>query len=268
MSKVTFKDLVIRTWLNTKSICRYTFRVTKAGKFDVPPEYKQVFFDYFQTDFREKWDTGSEQGVPPYHANYHIQWYDNDQIQLVNGGVQFSAVVKPKYFPEINETIPNAIGIMRTKDAWKYGIFFFNTKMPSGTWLWQALWLSGRYNWPPEIDLLEGYSKNTIDYNKNRDQESNVHISDGDGGSIVAGAVKHRLPNKVTEEFIDYAIWWEPTFIKFYYNGYLVRHITDPVMLKGMFEEQRIIIGTGIQEGFNKDNITPMVVSQVKVFQK
>lgn len=266
--RITFRDWLIRTWLDIKMNLRYLFKVKRVGKFVIPQEYKQVFSDDFQADFREKWDTGAEQGVPPYHPANLIQWYDNDQILLTPEGVQFSAVVRPKYFPEIDTTIPNAIGTMRTKDSWKYGIFEFNTKMPSGYWLWQALWLSGRWNWPPEIDLLEGYSKDTVDFNNNKNQQSNVHIDDGNGGTLIAGARTHRLPNEVTKNFIKYVIWWEPDFIKIYYNGYLVRKITGREVLNGMSEEQRVIIGTGVEEGFYEDNITPMIVSDVKVFQK
>jgi len=269
--KPTFKDWVIRTWLELKSNVRYILGIKRKGALVVPTEYNQVFSDDFTTPYQANWDTGAEWGIPPYHTSYLKQWYDNAQInQNTDGfvGAIFNAVMKPQYFPEIDTTIPVAIGVMRTKGSWKYGIFTFRAKLPKGTYLWCALWLSGRWNWPPEIDLNESYSDDTVDYHKNKELKSNVHISDGTGGSISAGARTHRLPNKVTQDYVDYTVWWEADFIKIYYNGYLVRHITDRRILDGMFEEQRIIIGTGVQEGFDTDNLEPMAVRHVKVYQK
>lgn len=267
--KLTFRDWILRTWLELKSNIRYIFRIKKTGVFKITTDYKIKFYDDFKTGYSEKWDDQDHQGLPPYHPANMLQWYDPSLISQNEEGISFGAVVKPKYFPEIDTTIPNADCSVRSKASWKYGIFIFSAKMNSGTYLWPALWLSGRYSWPPEIDLLEGYSDNTTDFHKNKKLKSCVHISnEEETDTESSGARTHRLPNKVTEEFIEYVIWWEKDFIKLYYNGYLVRKITDVDILAGMFEEQRIIIGTGIQERFNTDNITPMVVNKIAVYQK
>lgn len=265
---ITFRDWIIRTWLDFKNSIRYILGVEKTGVFKITSDYRLKFYDDFTSDYSIKWDDQDHQGLPPYHPDNMNQWYDPSLISQNEEGISFGAVVKPKYFPEIDTTIPNADCAIRSKESWKYGIFIFSARMNSGTYLWPALWLTGRYNWPPEIDLLEGYSDNTIDFHKNKELKSNVHISNGSGGSDCAGSRTHRLPNKVTENFIQYVIWWEKDFIKLYYNGYLVRKITDKEILDGMFEDQRIIIGTGVQEGFNTDNITPITLNRVVVYQK
>jgi beta-glucanase (GH16 family) len=263
---ITVKDWFIRTWLELKNTIRYVRNITKPSG---SAKYKLKFYDDFLVGpYSNKWDDSNNQGLPLYHPANMRQWYDASSITQTADGVLFDATVKPRYFPEIDTTIPNAIGTMRSKDSWKYGIFVFMAKMPAGSYLWPALWLSGRYNWPPEIDLLEGYSDNTIDFHKNKKLQSNVHISTGEGETTNAGARTHRLPNSITEEVIQYKIWWEKDFIKLYYNGYLVRKITDKRILNGMFEDQRIIIGTGTQEGFTVDNLTPMLVHSVAVYQK
>ena len=264
---ITIKDWFIRTWLDIKMNLRYVFKIEKTGVFKITTDYKLKFYEDFKDSYFEQWDDQDHQGLPPYNLANMNQWYDPSLIKQSGSGIEFNAVVKPKYFDEIDTTIPNAICSIRSKNAWKYGIFIFSSKMNSGTYLWPALWLSGLYNWPPEIDLLEGYSNDTIDYNKNKNLCSNVHIKEGTSNDS-AGSRTHRLPNKVTENFIEYVIWWEKDFIKIYYNGYLVRHITDKTVLNGMFEEQRIIIGTGLQEGFNADCLTPMIVNKVTVYQK
>lgn len=266
---MTFKDWIIRSWLDIKMNYRYIFSITEYGnELVIPDEYNQIFNDDFKSDYHLKWDNGAEFGIQPYHPAQLWQWYDPEQIKQTSNGVELSSVVKPKYFEEINTSIPNAIGMLRTKDAWKYGIFIFQAKLPSGMWLWPALWLSGRWNWPPEIDVVEALSENTYNYDNNRHITSNIHRSDGKGGDKMTGSRKHRLPNQTTKEYIEYALWWEEDFIKIYYNGYLVLHVTDKDVLNGMFEAQRIIIGNGTETNFKSNNLTPLIVKTVEIFQK
>lgn len=265
--KITLKDWIAKIWFKIQGNFRYILNITKEGKFKIPEEYHLQYTDSFDNDYTKNWRDGSQWWGVPYHSSFTNQWYDPDQIKLIKDGVQFSAILKDRYFSEINTTIPAAIGLMKSIQGWKYGIFSFTSKLPSGTYLWPALWLTGMYNWPPEIDLLEGYSDNTNDYRNNRTLQSNVHIKETPSINP-DGSHTHILPNKVTEEFINYVIWWEKDFIKLYYNGYLVRHITDKIILDGMFEPQVIVIGTAIQKGFNKDNLTSMIVNKIAVYQK
>lgn len=139
--------------------------------------------------------------------------------------------------------------------------------MPVGTHVCPALWASGSINWPPEIDVLEAYTDETLDYKKGVGMMSNVHMT-FEGQKADAKQLRHRLPNKIASEFIDYVLWWEKDFIKIYYNGYLVRHITDPRVLELMSEPMILVIGTGVKKEFNKTATTPMIVDKVVVYQK
>ena len=262
----TFKDWILRTYLEYQSNLRYRNNQTTPGIFKITSDYKLKFHDEFKTDY-DNWQCGATWWEQPYHPGNFNQWYDCEQISIVPDGIQFSAIKKPKSFPDVG-IIPNAIGLVRSKQSWKYGLFVFSAKLPLGYFLWPALWLSGVANWPPEIDLLESYSDDTIDYHVFKNNQSNIWVKDGNGGQERAGARTHRLPNNITNQFIEYIIWWEKDFIKLYYNGYLVRHITDPFILNGMFEAQQIIIGTGTQTGFNANNMTPMIVNKIAVYQK
>ena len=257
---ITFKDFILRSWLDIKMNFRYIFKISKKGNFSIPTNYKNIFSDDFQK--LDKWDDPSKWGIPPYHPNFLYQWYDENQIKQTNNGVEFSSVINPKYFEEINTTIPNSIGILRTKDCWKYGIFTFSAKLPSGTYLWPAMWMSGRWNWPPEIDLLEAHSYNTND----NTLLSDIHVKYQN--NVTSCSRTHRLPNKTTENFIEYVIWWEKDFVKIYYNGYLVKYVTDKNILDGLNEEQRIIIGNGTEVEFNKDNLTPLIINKIMIYQK
>lgn len=181
--------------------------------------------------------------------------------------IRFFCTRKAKYFEEINTIIHNAVSNLRTKQSWKYGIFIISAKLPRGNYLWPALWLSGATTLPPEIDILEGYSNDTTTYKKGKSLYSNVHMTIDNVKSNIGGR-KHFLRNKVTEEFIEYVLWWEKDFIKIYYNGYLVSKITDPKVLEAMYEPQKLIIGSSIQKKFIRNSISPLAINRVEVYQK
>ena len=138
--RITFRDWILRTLLELKSDFRYIFGVEKEKVFIIPSSYKLVFTDsLFST---EHWLSGEFWWEQPYHPGNLNQWYDSEQIEVSVDGVQFSAVQKSREFPSVG-IIPNSIGLMKTKSSWKYGIFSFFVKLPAGTYLWPALWLSG-----------------------------------------------------------------------------------------------------------------------------
>ncbi|NBU03000.1 MAG: glycosyl hydrolase family protein, partial [Bacteroidetes bacterium] len=55
--------------------------------------------------------------------------------------------------------IPYSIGLANTFHSknFTYGFFAIRSKNPSGPATWPAWWLTGRNNWPPEIDIFEMY---------------------------------------------------------------------------------------------------------------
>jgi beta-glucanase (GH16 family) len=121
-------------------------------------------------------------------------------------GIEFNAVKKMRYFSEIGRGIPSAVCQLKTKDSWLYGIFVVSAKLPKGTHLWPAIWLCGKEHWPPEIDAIEAYSRNTTDYDRYKTLQSNVHFVKDNSPAMVR-SVNHCLPNDVTNEFIEYTIW-------------------------------------------------------------
>jgi len=265
--RITFKEWLVRSYLNLLGWGRYTINKTETRELEVPKEYELVFSEDFKNNYYSRWYNSAIIWEQPYHPELLDQWYDKDQVQLTRDGISLGAIEKPKYFAEIGVTIPNAVARLKTKESWKYGIFVFKAKLPKGKHLWPALWLSGSKNWPPEIDVLEGYSGDTIDYYKNTRLQSNVHMK-LNGKHAMVRAVNHPVTKEVTNEFLEYIVWWEKDFIRFYYDGYLVREITDKLVLNLMNEEQIIILNSAIQPGFNKDNITPFVIKKVEVYQK
>ena len=265
---MTFRDWIMRTYLDCKSAQRYKNNTVEFGDFRIPPNYKSVFVDTFSRDYKENWESGSSWWGQPYHPGNLIEWYDDEQIVQGMDMIELRAVKKSKNFIENGSIItkPNAVGNIRSKMGWKYGIYIISAKMPRGKWLWPALWFSGIAHWPPEIDLVEAYSENTENYEDNKHITTNIHWGSGDQQDDY-GARWHRMPNDVINEYIEYTLWWEADFIKIYYNGYLVLSVTNRTILDGMFEEMQIIIGNG----FEKENTicrSPLYVNSVEIYQK
>jgi len=266
MTKYTqsIKDFISQVILDVKMNFRYWFKITKYGKFTIPESYDNIFNENFKN--LSKWESNIF-WPEPFHPENLVQWLNEENIKLGAEGVELHAIQNPKYFESIDTVIPNSVGFFRTKDAWQYGIFSFIAQLPKGTYLWPALWLSGEKLWPPEIDLLEGYSYQTNDYFKNKKIKSNIYFRGSNDKVLSIRGRSHKLPINVNETFVEYTVWWEKDFVNFYYNGYLVRRITNDKILKTLNEKQKIILSNGAQVGFFEDNETPLIVKNVKVYQ-
>ena len=148
------------------------------------------------------------------------------------------------------------VGLISSTEKFHFGYFEIEAKLPTGYALWPAFWMYGS-PWPPEIDILEGYTGNRQDYlhfnihnplayNK---VESCIHYGN------VKEETKTNLPARAAmmfkdprKHFIKYACEWREDFIKIYYDGKLVRTITDKQVLEDMNKPQRIIINNHLTE--------------------
>ena len=148
------------------------------------------------------------------------------------------------------------VGLISCTEKFHFGYFEIEAKLPTGYALWPAFWMYGS-PWPPEIDILEGYTGNRQDYlhfnihnplayNK---VESCVHYGN------VKEETKTNLPARAAmmfkdprKHFIKYACEWRRDYIKIFYDGKLVRTITDKKVLEDMNKPQRIIINNHLTE--------------------
>lgn len=113
------------------------------------------------------------------------------------------------------------VGEICGEGDWSYGIYEWWTSQTKAPKLWSAVWLCGRYLWPPEIDVFECYSKN----NKRIHYETNIHSYGSGKGIFNCGAkpICRLLYKKVNY----WKCVWTREFIKIYLNGFLVRKVTD-----------------------------------------
>lgn len=259
-----------------------------------PAGYKQVFLDEFKNKLDlTKWNLGQSWGN--FHPGALHQHYDTEGIETYVSK-QNTLVLELRHrplhviksqLPEWRQTedlpedftIPYAVGLVTTKESWHYGWFEAEIKLPKGTPLWPAFWLSGKHSWPPEIDILEAYSEHGSDYRdrflfKKRPYvkvQPNLHYGVVEEGTKDAyGAYDVPVWN-ATGRFVQYACWWEKDFIRIYYDGNMVFECTNPEILKWFNEqshEQFIIINNGIQDTGEVPNERAMEVRKVAVYQK
>lgn len=268
MYSPNFKDQLYQSWLDLACRLRYYFDYPKTQKLSIPSSYGLSWQSNFSTLDGLKKDFNIIPGnyigdkFIPYHPDYLDHYYDPYAWVISREGLQGYIRVIPKTFNRV--VIPNSTPKAESLAAYKYGIFIFNAKLPLGRFIWPALWFSGEKQWPPEIDLVECFPRDYLDYNDGKRVTSNVHVK-VDNKPEQVKSTKHWVV--APAQFHEYALWWTPNFIKIYYDGYLVRCITTPSILeKVAMDKLKIIIGAGTSAQFTYMH-SPLVIRDIKVYQ-
>ena len=81
---------------------------------------------------------------------------DAGEVDVRGNIMRLGIGLKPQTFH--GRCYPWAVGYVSSVERFKYGTFLFQFKLPLGGHLWPALWLSDAELWPPEIDVVEGWS--------------------------------------------------------------------------------------------------------------
>jgi beta-glucanase (GH16 family) len=154
-----------------------------------------------------------------------------------------------------------------------WGTYEIEAKLPEGRCLWPAFWMWSWNTWPPEIDIMEGYSNEAGSYFKWNplgfwNAQTNIHFNDvvtGKNKSIRGKSWPFTLKNP-TQEFIKYRLEWKPTAIYFYYNDRLVRKVTDKTIMEQVNStEMNVVINNGITKWLpGQDQTSDFIVKYFK----
>jgi beta-glucanase (GH16 family) len=246
------KDNLINKFLNVRARVLTTVNPRYIGT-DEPDtsRMKVVLTDYFRVFDKFKWRIGQPWGIM--HPGAQHQYYGEQSVTTTEYGLilshQYSPEYKSHYSLESPVLVPYSVGLISSIDSYRYGFFQFNISLPFGIGLWPAVWLTSATTWPPEIDILEAYTDSMGLY-KNR-FETNIHYNLYPN-NVDLGAQRHPL------ELHDITVscWWTKDFIKIYYNGILVRQVTDKKILK-WFENQRMIIV--LNNGLQREHVDKQI---------
>lgn len=245
----------------------------------VPNNYKLVFEDTFQGF---ELDTNKWRDQQPWgrlHAGSPYQYYGKDSIHVNNGEIVLDQKYSPKeithwngntYYPDYS------VGLISSKESWKYGWFEFEAKLPTGYGLWPALWLTGENSWPPEIDVVEGYSKEKKNYNIlpwffKRRVQTNIHYRESaDFPKKDIRGKSHWIRKNPCKHYLKYACHWTKDFVHLYYNEKLVRKIESPSIVNYLNTPQYLVLNNAIQESYQYkigNQYSEFKIRSVKVYQ-
>ena len=205
------------------------------------------------------------------HPDTPYQYYDMDNTIMVNKEGELEFTVKhllkavshwdgKVYYPS------HAVPTLRSVSPFTYGRFSIECKLPKGINLWPAIWLTGSQRWPPEIDIMEGWTNKKRTYLKWNNPHfpyifpvynctTNIHYTDRDEqknaiGSKEVSVFKMKCPEN---NFIKYECEWTPNNISIFYDGKLVRKVTDKEILEhfNKFPQMKFIMDLWVSQKTN-----------------
>lgn len=147
-------------------------------------------------------------------------------------------------FPTLNA------GCIHHKEYFKYGTFELTCILPESNSAWPAFWLTGADTWPPEIDWFEFIPGNM---NKQGKYKMSTNIHSGTETKHKQKSYAYRLPDIESGKEVTFSGVWTPKYIAFYYEGILVRKITDQDSVGGMDQDMVLVLGTGGMKDFKPD---------------
>lgn len=210
-----------------------------------------TFEDYFDEVSWDgsKWDVGESWGL--IHPEM-MNTYKSEPI-IRDGAVVFFARYNPKVFNVNNKDtiIPFEVSWLSSHNTHiqKYGRWECRMTLPYGKAAWPAFWTWGQ-QWPPEIDIIEGYGGRNGNITK---QYITIHYGHKDhGGRKKIKSFGIRLDTSPYKElFHEFAMEWTPESISFFTNGIKVFQMTNKKILDDWFNnfggEHRTLINHNLE---------------------
>lgn len=237
--------------------------------------YKRTFYDSFNSFESKNWEKGQPWGQ--YHPSFPHQYYGDSQIFVKDGILHLLNENKPKVFHKsIHDsiTITYGTGLINSSNqkCFQYGYFAVRSKNPQGAATWPAFWLTGKNNWPPEIDIFEMYGGK--DGKRIHEQTMTVHVGKMESKTKRMILKSMNLPKNTDSVFHIYSCLWEPKRITFYTDGVKIKRIRLSKWMRQFYlEPMYIILNNAVDHDFlNEIKSAKMPqdfqVDWVQVYQK
>jgi beta-glucanase (GH16 family) len=197
-----------------------------------------------------KWLTQERWGKV--HPDKPYNWYDPNCVRIDDKDrLVLDIIPNPRVFNIDGKIVksPYGTGLVCCETNFSFGRFEISAKLPMGVGLWPAFWLYPSDGWPPEIDIIEGYS-GTKDYEtgcflKPYNIESCIHSAIG-AGQPVRRYWFYQLDDP-DRSFNTYALVWQPDELIFLINNKVVRRIKNKDILNELSKHKmRVIINNHI----------------------
>ncbi len=248
------KEKLLNIWLGLRSQFIFMFNI---NVYDIPnlvTKHEILFIpgiDLVSTYFQDRAEYGRyTDDIKP------KQWYDPLSVQLGRKGLELH-VSERSIITDKGVTIDRGVGFLWSKFETSYGLYSWLVKLPEGNNLHPALWLTHVDTWPPEIDILEGYTDDKGRYQSRL--ESAVHV--GVMPNKTSKTIKHGWFIK-KDKFLQVSCLWLKDSISIYYNNVLVRKITDPSIL-GYYNinpKMRVVMNNAVRHESDGQTKAPFII--------
>jgi len=165
--------------------------------------------------------------------------YSPTTLEVMNPNTQQAETIRPKI----------GIGLVSCQYPFHFGEYEIEVKMPEGKDLWPAIWLYSLESWPPEIDIMEGYTNHRKSYWRWNmppySLKSNFHYRDEGLKEIGAKNIWVGFRNPA-KRFIKFTMRWTPDEIKIGAGNWWSRRISiSGDIMKHYQQPMRFLLNNG-----------------------
>lgn len=157
--------------------------------------------------------------------------YDPTKVSVSNGNLVLTAA---------NDGGIKYGGILsKGKYYFKYGYVEIRAKVPKGNGLLSGLWLTGQYNWPPEVDILEYLGKEPNALYMTR--HCSIYLDSTCSGSNFMGnswwkySAKKYIGGDWSSGYHNYGVEWTPAYVRWLVDGIERFRVTTGVPKEPMY---------------------------------
>lgn len=257
------KDKILTTYFLLQGIIMNWLKIKpSAPTFPVNRSKYQFFFDDFnKAEFDANFYTTQPWGR--YEPSNPKQWYDDFAVKHTEWGIELD--VNSNLLIDKNTKINTGVGLVCSKFTTSYGLYIWNVNLPKGIALWPAIWLTNSKTWPPEIDVMEGYSDEKGMWGNRL--KTNIYYGETPNQKSIRGAGHGWLVDK--NKTINLKLLWLPNVIEIYYNNFLVRKITDPAVLEWLNKEPSmyVIMNNAIIDKVENQIQEPFIIQSFQYYE-
>lgn len=208
--------------------------------------FYSIFIDSFKSFQSNIWQIGQPWGN--FHPQNHNQYYGDSSVHIARENLILDNLYQPRNFvvPKQNGadtvSIPMNVGLVNTFHSrnFRYGYFAIRSKNPTGPATWPAFWLTGKNNWPPEIDIFEMYGGKKG--KRIHRQTMTLHVGKIESGTKKQVVRHFWLPRNTDTLFHIYACYWTPNRVEYYTDGIKVRSVRFNHWMKQFMQEYMYIV--------------------------
>lgn len=173
-----------------------------------------------------------------YHPEYPYMWYSPEASYLKFNELHLNCIPRPKLVSTKPPTAATyGVGMVESLETFGYGTYISEILCPYGKNLWPAFWLTGKEDWPPEIDVFEcwnNYKWWDILNLRKRWYKSSIHVG-SKKETIKPKAPKlfpsakfwkingwNLMPKDINQKFYTWKLIYTPNKINIYFDNNLI----------------------------------------------